>query len=959
MSTRLLPLIGAASLLAFSSGLYAQTTNPGNCGYSVNSGIYATWPNPTSYQGWSAVVNKTGETATSFKILLDVGNTVIRDGYQADYSPTESGYFVTSPSWLQYQKIPKGSEYRFGYIGTGAYTGAPGYVISINGKNCDSDAPTINLNANKKLFTSNANITLNAQASDNVAIRKVVFEVNGKIIGQVTKAPFTLNIPLTSSDNGRQLYTATAYDPSGNKTSSNTVRVFTAIGNRFLGSAVDRPAEYEDLPLYFDQLTPGNAGKWGSVESTRNVMKWEELDKAYSFAKANGMPFKMHTLVWGQQAPSWMDSLSAADQLQEIEEWMAAVAQRYPDLQMIDVVNEPLHAPPSFRNALGGAGTTGWDWMIKSFEMARVHFPNSQLILNDYQILIMESFTQDYLKLITLLQERDLIDGIGLQSHFLERGENEVIKKNLEVLAATGLPIYISEFDLNFKNDAQHANRIRDLFSIFWDNPSVVGVTHWGHLQGYMWRENAYLIRTNKTLRPGFEWMLCYVAGGTHCAVPDYIPTGWSGDATGLTLQAEEYDEGKGIIASGDVVSYTDKEDWIAFKKVNFQTAWDQLSITYIKGNTDVGSVSFHLDSLDAAPLAEKNLESTGGWGTAKTLTIPWPAVSGQHDIYIKFNNVYGVANIDSIKFHAPDVGIGFGPNLISNGNFENGTTSGWFSWNGTITADTMNLHNGSYALKLSNRSGNGPAAYSLKSLVKPGGKYAVKLWASIAGAASANVNITTKIGCAGTDSYSWLVSPVTVNNLQWVELSGQLNVPQCELTDLLFYAEGPAGGIDIYLDDVSVRELVDANLVSNGNFELGNVNGWSSWNGTVTASTEIAKSGSYSLKLSNRSGNGPAVYNNLKPLLTAGKTYSVSMAVTIQGAATAPVNITRKLTCGTDTTYSWVANTSTVAEGVWSTLAGDLAIPADCVINDFIIYAEGPAGGINLFIDDVVVTTK
>ena len=960
MSIKRFSLIGAASLLAFSSSLHAQINKPGACGYSLNSALQATMPNPASYHARTDVVNNTGEVATSFKILLDIGNASMRDVNQGDYSAAEGGYFINSPSNLQHKGISKGSSYNFKYTANGIFSAPTGYIISINGKKCDNDAPVVSLSANKKLFTSNANITLDAQATDNVAVRKVVFEANGKIIGQVTKAPFKLSIPVTDKDNGRKIYTATAYDPSGNKTSSNSVRVFTAIGNRFLGSAPNAAVDYEDLPLYFNQLTPANGGKWGSVEGTRNVMNWVELDKAYNFAKANGMPFKMHTLIWGEQAPSWMAGLSPAEQLAEIKEWMAAVAQRYPDLQMIDVVNEPLHAPPAFRDALGGAGVTGWDWVIKSYELARQYFPKSELLLNDYNIEIFSSFTQDYLQIINLLKDRDLIDGIGLQAHFLERADLTEVKQNVNALAATGLPIYISEFDLNFKNDAQHANRVRDLFSIFWDNPSVLGVTHWGHLQGQMWRENAYLIRTNKTLRPGFEWMLCYVAGGTNCAVPIYTPTGWSGDAAGLTLQAEEYDDGKGILAGGDVVAYTDPGDWISFKKVNFQTAWDQLSITYIKGNTEVGSVSFHLDSLDAAPLSEKNLESTGGWGTAKTVTIPWPAVSGQHDVYIKFNNVYGVANLDSVKFHVPNTDTGLGANVVTNGNFENGTASGWFSWDGTITADTLNPHTGSYALKLANRSGNGPAAYSLKSVVKPGGKYRVKLWASIAGAPSANVNITSKIGCAGSDSYSWLINPVTINNLQWVELSGELNVPQCDLTDLLIFAEGPAGRVDIYLDDVSVREVITTtNLVSNGGFESGNTNGWFSWDGTLAASTELAKSGSYSLKLSGRSGNGPAAYNDLKPLLTAGKTYAVSMSVAIQGAASAPVNITRKLTCGADTTYSWVANTGAVTEGSWTTLTGDLTIPADCVINDFLIYAEGPNGGINLFIDDVVVTAK
>src|SRR6187431_1995311 len=98
MSLKLLPLACAAGTLVFASQLHAQTTNQGNCGYNINSGVHATWPKPASYQGWSAVVNKTGEVATSFKILLDLGNTSIRNGNQADYSPTEGGYFVNSPS---------------------------------------------------------------------------------------------------------------------------------------------------------------------------------------------------------------------------------------------------------------------------------------------------------------------------------------------------------------------------------------------------------------------------------------------------------------------------------------------------------------------------------------------------------------------------------------------------------------------------------------------------------------------------------------------------------------------------------------------------------------------------------------------------------------------------------------------------------------------------------------------
>ena len=215
-------------------------------------------------------------------------------------------------------------------------------------------------------------------------------------------------------------------------------------------------------------------------------------------------------------------------------------------------MNEPLHAPPAYAAALGGAGVTGWDWVVKAFEMARSHFPNSELLLNDYSILTMASSTADYLKIVKILNDRGLIDGIGEQGHFYERApELSVLTSNLAPLTATGLPLYITELDLNFEDDAQQANRMRDLFSAFWSNPSVLGVTHWGHLQGNMWQPNAYLIRTDGSSRPALTWIECYRAGGTNCPVPAYVPQPRTGNTTGITLQAEEYDSAHALLAGG------------------------------------------------------------------------------------------------------------------------------------------------------------------------------------------------------------------------------------------------------------------------------------------------------------------------------------------------------------------------------------------------------------------------
>src|SRR5688500_18900170 len=77
-----------------------------------------------------------------------------------------------------------------------------------------------------------------------------------------------------------------------------------------------------DFKTYWNQVTPENAGKWGSVEATRDDMNWDQLDLAYNFAKDNGLLFRQHTFVWGQQQPAWMNSLCPEEQKAEVEEWI-------------------------------------------------------------------------------------------------------------------------------------------------------------------------------------------------------------------------------------------------------------------------------------------------------------------------------------------------------------------------------------------------------------------------------------------------------------------------------------------------------------------------------------------------------------------------------------------------------------------------------------------------------------
>ncbi|MCX7681754.1 MAG: endo-1,4-beta-xylanase, partial [Anaerolineae bacterium] len=298
--------------------------------------------------------------------------------------------------------------------------------------------------------------------------------------------------------------------------------------SKFLGNIWRTGTEPLNFSIYWNQVTPENSGKWTSCEPNRDQMdQWSWLDRTYSYAKQRGIPFKHHTLVWGHSSgePAWVCSLSEAEQREEVEEWIRTVCERYPAMEMIDVVNEPLHDPPCYTNALGGSGATGWDWVIWSFQKARQYCPNSLLLINEYGIEANASEADRYIQIINLLKQRGLIDGIGLQGHGLEGVSASTLQASLDKFAATGLPIYISEYDVDRADDNEQLRIYQQQFPVFWGHPAVRGVTLWGYVQGEIWKTNAYLLRSDGTERPALTWLMQYVKGTLPTATPGATPT--------------------------------------------------------------------------------------------------------------------------------------------------------------------------------------------------------------------------------------------------------------------------------------------------------------------------------------------------------------------------------------------------------------------------------------------------
>lgn len=278
------------------------------------------------------------------------------------------------------------------------------------------------------------------------------------------------------------------------------------LGNIIAGSV---PSNFN---AYWNQVTPENAGKWGSVEAVRNQMNWGPLDTAYNYARANGFPFKQHTFVWGAQEPGWIGSVSASTQAYEVEEFMRLYCARYPQTQYIDVVNEPISQPASYRNALGGSGSTGWDWIVWSFQKARQHCPTAKLLLNEYGIINDINKLNRYKGIVNILKARGLIDGVGIQAHHfsMDNLTAATMKSNLDALAQTGVPIFVSELDITGDDSTQLA-RYQRLFPGLWTHPGVAHVTLWGYIEGQTWVNNTHLVRRDGSERPAMAWLKNYV----------------------------------------------------------------------------------------------------------------------------------------------------------------------------------------------------------------------------------------------------------------------------------------------------------------------------------------------------------------------------------------------------------------------------------------------------------------
>ena len=289
--------------------------------------------------------------------------------------------------------------------------------------------------------------------------------------------------------------------------------------NKFLGNITTRGNVEAGggVPSYYtlwNQITCENESKWASVEGTRGSFNWG-CDRAFNYAKQHNFTYKFHALVWGAQYPNWLESLSARERFAALTNWFDNAKAKYKTLPMIDVVNEAVgmhqQGNPMMKETLGGGGKTGYDWLIKAFDMAYERWPDAILIYNDYNSLRWD--VDNYITLVQTLRDAGApIDAYGNQSHDVgDISANEltnVLKKQQDALK---MPMYITELDIDKANDSQQKAQFEKILPLMWEAPYCAGVTLWGYVLGATWVDNSGLYR-NGAERPAMTWIKEYMA---------------------------------------------------------------------------------------------------------------------------------------------------------------------------------------------------------------------------------------------------------------------------------------------------------------------------------------------------------------------------------------------------------------------------------------------------------------
>ena len=462
-------------------------------------------------------------------------------------------------------------------------------------------------------------------------------------------------------------------------------------GAKFLGNITTRGQVQSDFGTYWNQITAENECKWASIEGTRGKYNWSGCDACYNWAKKNGGKFKFHALVWGSQYPNWLNGLSTDETKKAITAWFDAVAAHYPDLEMIDVVNEAIKSGGSYHSGYGknnniipalGGDNGNYEFVATAFKMARERWPKAILIYNDYNTFKWQ--INEGIDLVNkLVKQGAPVDAYGQQAHDLTDMDANSFKSALNkiqtsVKNAKGepMPLFITEYDIGTDNDSQQKQRYSEQIPAFWESEQVAGITLWGYVYGATWTTNGNSgIIKNGSDRPAMTWLKDYFKNHLNdgkdntglfapYVEPDPVPRKpFKGSALEIPgkIEAEDFDitgvgktDGVSNISYNDadtdnhgdsdyrkdapevdlyekvtgvVVGYNNEGDWLEYS-VNVKKAGDYTVFASVATSNSTSSFSL---SVDGKAVAEKVALSGSSFDEFKKVSTNVTLAEGNH----------------------------------------------------------------------------------------------------------------------------------------------------------------------------------------------------------------------------------------------------------------------------------------------------------------------------------------
>lgn len=203
-------------------------------------------------------------------------------------------------------------------------------------------------------------------------------------------------------------------------------------------------------------------------------------DAMLSFCKSNNLSVRGHSILWDDitYQAGWVKNLSSHGRREAAIRRVKSVVQRYKrEFIHWDVINENLHYQ-LFSNVTHN-GTDVFQ-LVHRLDPHPIPFMNEYTVIEASNI-IGKAMPQRYLEGIDRLRASGYEGplGIGLEGHFDYYAPNiPYVRTAIDVLASTGLPIWITELTVNYTVPHQ-TEHLEALLHELHSHPAIKGIILW------------------------------------------------------------------------------------------------------------------------------------------------------------------------------------------------------------------------------------------------------------------------------------------------------------------------------------------------------------------------------------------------------------------------------------------------------------------------------------------------